>query len=546
MPHDDNSVHIGKEPCPSCGSRDNLARYSDGHGYCFGCQYYEAGDSDEQPTREGHRMQNPSELIDFEVLPLNARGISLETCKFFDYGIGSWKGQPVQVATYRDKTGRPVAQKLRTRDKDMPWRGSPREVGLYGEWLWSGTGKKLVITEGEIDCMTVSQLQNNKWPVVSLKNGASGAAKDIAASLEFVSGYEQVILMFDMDDAGRAAIEEAVRVLPFGTARVAQLPFKDANECLLKGASGEVVDQVWKAKQWTPDGIVSVNDVAEEAMRPVELGLPWVYETLTNATYGRRYSEIYGLGAGTGVGKTDVLMEQIAYDIDTLDQTVGVIMLEQMPAETLKRLAGKIMNRRFHIPDDGWTEEELREGIEKVRGKLHLYDNFGHTEWDTVSTQIRYMVLSLGHKIIYLDHLTAMADTDNERGSLEQIMKEMAGLAKELGCMIIFVSHLATPDGTPHEEGGRVSIRHFKGSRSIGFWSYFMFGLERDQQAEDPLTRTTTTFRILKDRYTGNATGQTFFLRYDRGTGRLVEVPKEALEDHGFKDEFASDDHIPF
>ena len=30
---------IGHEPCPRCGSRDNLARYSDGGGYCFGCQY---------------------------------------------------------------------------------------------------------------------------------------------------------------------------------------------------------------------------------------------------------------------------------------------------------------------------------------------------------------------------------------------------------------------------------------------------------------------------------------------------------------------------
>ena len=32
---------IKHEPCPSCGSRDNLGRYSDGAGYCFGCGYVE-------------------------------------------------------------------------------------------------------------------------------------------------------------------------------------------------------------------------------------------------------------------------------------------------------------------------------------------------------------------------------------------------------------------------------------------------------------------------------------------------------------------------
>lgn len=34
---------VKHEPCPSCGSRDNLGRYSDGSAYCFGCGYTERG-----------------------------------------------------------------------------------------------------------------------------------------------------------------------------------------------------------------------------------------------------------------------------------------------------------------------------------------------------------------------------------------------------------------------------------------------------------------------------------------------------------------------
>jgi twinkle protein len=82
-------------------------------------------------------------------------------------------------------------------------------------------------------------------------------------------------------------------------------------------------------------------------------------------------------------------------------------------------------------------------------------------------------------------------------------------------------------------------IRHFKGSRAIGFWSFFMFGLERDQQADSPEEASTTTFRILKDRYTGQATGNVILLGYDSETGMLDEKsPKEAApEDHGFGSE---------
>ncbi len=32
------------EPCPKCGSRDNLGRFSDGGAFCFGCHYVEKAD----------------------------------------------------------------------------------------------------------------------------------------------------------------------------------------------------------------------------------------------------------------------------------------------------------------------------------------------------------------------------------------------------------------------------------------------------------------------------------------------------------------------
>jgi twinkle protein len=50
-----------------------------------------------------------------------------------------------------------------------------------------------------------------------------------------------------------------------------------------------------------------------------------------------------------------------------------------------------------------------------------------------------------------------------------------------------------------------------------------MLGLERNQQSEDPEERNTTTLRVLKDRFTGAATGTLIKLGYDRITGRLFD-----------------------
>ena len=65
--------------------------------------------------------------------------------------------------------------------------------------------------------------------------------------------------------------------------------------------------------------------------------------------------------------------------------------------------------------------------------------------------------------------------------------------------------------------------KHFTGSRAIARWSHYMFGLERNKQHTDPVKRQTTTFRVLKDRFTGRATGIKFGLQYDQNNGILRE-----------------------
>jgi len=533
---DTESYVVGREPCPSCGSSDALTRYSDGHAYCFsmGCGHYEPASGEAPKTRQGKRVEG---LVTGEYSPLLKRGITEETCKKFGYQTSEFKGKPVQIAPYRDASGTIVAQKLRFANKEFTVAGDGKQMAglLFGQHLWNG-GKKLVITEGEIDAMSVSQAQDNKWPVVSIPNGAQGAKKSLKASLEYLNQFEEIILMFDNDEPGRAAAAECAELFEPGRCKIASLPMKDANELLQAGRRHDIINAIWNAKPYRPDGLVNVIDLRDEIKKPTEMGLPWFLDELTRLTYGRRHGEVYGIGAGTGVGKSDFLAQQIAYDITVLNKRVGVIFLEQKPTETAKRVAGKVAGKRFHVPDAGWTEEEQDAAVEKLGDSMVLYDSFGQTDWDVVKAKIRFMAVSEGIDLFYIDHLTAMADTQDEKGSLEQIMKEMAGLANELGVIIHFVSHLTTPEqGKPHEEGGRVTIRHFKGSRAIGFWSYFMFGLERDQQHDDPVVRQTTTLRILKDRYTGQATGETIFLKYDRDTGLLAVT--EAPASSPFKDE---------
>lgn len=530
---DSEASYLFHRNCEDCGSRDNRAVYSDGHEYCFGCGAYAHGekttvqqDEDEEEALDTPLLRTPT-LLDGEIVALKSRGIRDDVVEKYDYRIGKMNGDKVHLAPYYDATGKLVAQKVRTRDKQFRWIGDHKAALPFGSRVAMGYDGPIVLTEGEIDALSVYQAMGKAVPVLSIASGAGGQIeKYIAKHRDYLLGFREVIIMFDMDEVGRDAAATAARIIG-ASAKLAELPYKDANEALLAGDAEAIVRARWAAKPYRPDGIVELRSLRDRVLAGPAKGYPWPWPALTEATYGWRPGEVYTIGAGTGVGKTQVCLQiakHVAFDQDI---PVGVFFLEQDVAETGLRLAGVVGHRAFHVPDDGWTVEELNEAWSKLeaRGNIHLYDSFGSTSWEGIRENIRYLVHANGVKFVVLDHLTALAAAaQDERRELEQIMAEIASIAKELNVAVLLVSHLATPEGKPHEEGGRVMIRHFKGSRAIGYWSYFMFGLERDQQAADERARRITTFRVLKDRFTGRATGVTFGLFMDPDTRQLEET----------------------
>lgn len=524
-----DSEFVRKEPCPSCGSRDNLARYSDGHGYCFGCQYFEHADgtsaSLDAPKASGRLLQG-------QPADLPKRRLTEATCRKWSYVLAPHDGQTVQVANYL-RDGEVVAQKVRWPNKTFKIFGDGKNLPLYGQWLWRNGGSRIVVTEGELDALSVSQANNLKWPVVSVPNGAAGAAKAVAREIEFLESYDNVIFAFDMDAPGQAAAKECAALLSPGKAYIAHLPTKDASEALQQGRTAEMLAALWEAKPYRPDGVVGVKSIRDLASEDIAEGLPWPWEGM-RPTYGRRRGELYGFGGGTGCGKSTIFRQVALHVIQHDNLPVGMIMLEEPPHHTLRSLAGLVLGKRLHVPGVKVDRQELQATMDWLEDRVWFYDHFGSQGWDVIRDKIRYMVKSLGVRDIFLDHLTALAahiDGD-ERKAIDKLMAELSSLTQELGCTIYYISHLTTPEGTPHEEGGRVLEKQFRGSRSIAYWSHFLFGIERDKQEQGGLM----TFRILKDRYTGDSAGVTFHLKYDRDTGLLVQddsPPEE--EDNPFE-----------
>lgn len=521
-------------PRPDCGSSDAFAVYDDGHGWCFSCS--RGGPVDGGGPEDRFRPRRRSvELISGTVEAIPSRGLEDRTCRKYNYLVGSFRGKRCHIAPYYDDVGRVVAQKVRLPGKDFAVLGDLKAaLPLFGQHLCRDGGRLIVVTEGELDALSVAQAMGLSWPAVSLPTGAGGAKKAISRALGWLEKFDRVVLCFDEDAAGREALASVLPLFTPGKAFVASLPLKDANEMVKTGRSKELVEAIWGARPYRPEALVDPADILEEACKPAEWGLPWPWLTMTRKTYGQRRGALYVWGAGTGSGKTTLLKQlmvtaarpELGEDHSVLGITaeprkVACLFFEEAPTHTLKTLGGMVVRRRVHVPGTEYDPAEHRAACESLRG-LFFPLRPTSRNWGEVKNSLRYLRHAEGVEDFFIDPLTALVATaEDERRALDAIMSETAGLAEDLGVTIHLVSHLSTPEGKAHEEGGKVLEKHFRGSRSVAYWAHYIIGLERDKQDPD----CPTTVRGLKDRLTGDAVGAFMALAYNRETGLMEEVP---------------------
>lgn len=517
-------------PCPACGSSDAFSINDAGWGTCFACGYKARVDPDtDTPTKAAPRKGSADLLTDLNYGPIRSRGLTEETCQKFRYGTTTLKDKPVQVAQYvRD--GQVVAQKTRDATKQFSVLGNGRGLPLFGQNLWGSTGKMVVVTEGEIDAMSVSQMQEHKWPTVSLPNGAQAAAKTFQDNLEWLEGYAKVIIMFDGDEPGQKAAREAAEILSPGKGCIAQLPLKDANDMLKAGRADEVRRAIWNAIPWRPDAILEGSALLDRVMtHTAPEGLPWPWQGLNGreALFGLTRPGIHTLVAGTGSGKSTIC-RAIEHYLITQGENIGCIHLEEDAKQTALGIIGYHMGARIDLGVEGVDRAALLQAFHETAGRdgVFFYDSFGSTGVDNLLAKIRYLAKAGGCRYIILDHLSivvsGLALTD-ERKAIDQAMTQLRTLVEETKIGLILVSHLSRGEGKDPEKGGEISLKMLRGSQAIAQLSDTVSGLERDQQAEGA-SRNATLWRGLKCRLTGH-TGPLIKLLYDSNTGHLAEVP---------------------
>ena len=534
------------QPCPICSSSDACSINEDGSAYCFSCNTrisnYEKGDNIEDI--KVHRMNSVNE-IEGSFVALNDRGISLATAKKYNVKcITNKEGKVIRHFYPYCVAAEVTAYKVREDGKHFTWRGNSQGTGLFGQSTFRDSGKFITLVEGECDAMAAYEMLGSKWPVVSVKSGAAGAARDVKNSIEFLEKFDCVVINFDNDKAGIEAAKKVARLLTPGKAKILALPddFKDANDMLKAGRKQSYVDTWWSAKLYTPSGVLNISEKKNDFNnRERRDSVPYPWEGLNKKLHGLRRGELMTLTGGTGLGKSSVTRELEHWLITNTEDNVGIIALEEDWRRTVDGILSIEANARLYIDQvrEEYTEEQLNTFFDNVyagknKDRVWIHSHFGITDIDEIFSKLRFLIIGCSCKWVIVDHLhmlvSAMSDGD-ERRAIDNIMTRLRSIVEETGAGLILVSHLRRVDGNRgHENGISVSLSHLRGSQSIAQLSDCVIALERDQQSDDPDEANTTHMRVLKSRYTGDV-GMATHLLYDRETGRLGETfPQDDTE----------------
>ena len=482
-----------------------------------------------------------ADVDDFQCVALPDRKLRKESLEHYGIKIGvSEEDGTTPTTHYYPYTKGGVACGYKVRliaDKRMWSIGALKGCDLFGwEQAVAAGGKKLFITEGELDAVSLYQIfkdHNKGGPyadfnpsIVSLAHGSGSAVKDLVKFLpEIRKTFKEIVLVFDMDEPGKKAAEDVVKQIP--DVLIATLPSKDANQCLIDGRSKACYNAVqFNAQKPKNTRLVHSSSVADEARKEAEWGFSYPYEALTELTRGQRFGETVYWGSGVKMGKSELLNDLVAHNIIHHGWKCFVVKPEETNKRTLQGIVGKIVHRIFHDPKIPFDFEKFDEGLEKLDDNLIMLNLYQELTWERLQDDIRAAVQE-GCKAIYIDPITVLTNGINAADAntlLQKFAQGLAQLAMDLDVIIHIFCHLKAPDNGPsHERGGVVQSQQFAGSRAMMRACNAMIGMQGNKDPDIPIDeRNVRELVLLEDRQTGSTGKVKLF--YDTKTGAFNAI----------------------
>ncbi len=263
---------------------------------------------------------------------LAARKISPATAERFKLK-STPDGQAIMFPYY--KGADVVAAKYRSITEKKFWNEKLTEPVLFNRDAC--VENCLIIVEGELDCLALYEYGHEG---VSVPNG-TGDERWIENEWEYLERFQTIYLCLDNDPAGLKEAMKLVERLGRWRCRVVRLPFKDVNECLVRGIDAtEFYGYITHAVEYPPALLQDAADFEDEVLKlfkniNIINGTTTFCYGLNGIIKGWRSQELTVWSGKNGSGKSTIINQEVLHLIG-LGTKVCMASLEMPPARYLR------------------------------------------------------------------------------------------------------------------------------------------------------------------------------------------------------------------
>ncbi len=347
--------------------------------------------------------------------------------------------------------------------------------------IFSSTNRTIVITEGEIDALSLAAYG---YPAVSVPFGGGSGGKHnwIENEFDHLESFETIFLATDMDKPGEEAAREIASRLGRHRCYRVRLPLKDANDCLTAGIDKATIKAAFSSAQsFAPEGLRRASDYKDQVIglfwpEPEKhLGYTVPYPKLKDKLHFRP-AELTLWSGASGAGKSQLLSDCIPHWIAQKSR-LCLASLEMKGEQSLRRLTKQT----------GGLEQPTKETIERILHFLDegliLYEHVGKSSVDTLLEVFDYCRARYGCDQFIIDSLMRLGIASDDYARQEQAVYKMVDWAVLNNVHIHLVAH-ARKGGLDKDIP---STEDIKGASEIGANAFNIITIWRNRPLEDKI-----------------------------------------------------------
>ena len=306
----------------------------------------------------------------------------------------------------------------------------------------------LIITEGEIDCLSI--IEAGYKNVVSIPLGAQNTHW-IEECWDWLEQFDKIIIWSDNDAPGIKMRREVCHRL--GAWRTYYIEIdskegKDANEILYKYGANRILEIIQNPIEIPITGIINASTVKRFDMEHAE-GLYTNIAKLDNNFYKFVFGNLVIITGKRGDGKSS-FANQIAVN-QALNQGYDVFVYSQeLPNSVLVDwIDTNLLGPEYINIKDGYIKvfdkNKYQEMREWYNGRLWIYDNSHINGVNQLLEKMEEVVRKLGTRVLLLDNLMTIdlsdLDHDSELKQQKIFIQKLVAFALKYNVLIFLVCH---------------------------------------------------------------------------------------------------------